>query len=128
MTDSSARIDLPTGHMPDFRSFKRHCWAFVDEHGSPIHPPPVVFSIVFEKGSREVKLMDQVIELCARNTQRVHEKIKVHREGDGSTHIDFADLEVLYSFMTALAAVAAFSDKVRKVAEFVMWTLGFRWI
>jgi hypothetical protein len=46
---------------------------------------------------------------------------------DGS-EFSFASLQALHAFLRSCAVLGADNDTARKVCEYIMWTLGFRWV
>jgi len=46
---------------------------------------------------------------------------------DGS-EFSFANLPALHAFLRSCAVLGAGNDTARKVCEYIMWTLGFRWV
>jgi len=121
---STNRRDVPAGQVPDYRSFVRHVWTFVNEDGSrPILKAPVMYEQVFvpEDG---ILVRDAIGFLRA-----FLDKHRLALFVDGASLIlQVYDLDALHALAMALSSRISLSDRHRAVAESLMWSLGFRWI
>jgi hypothetical protein len=60
-------------------------------------------------------------------TLSLPDRVETVEMEDGSK-FSFADLASLHTFLRACAAFGAIDETARRVCEYVMWTLGFRWV
>jgi hypothetical protein len=121
------------GTVPAYRSFVSHVWSYEDnECGRLIQGPPWVFSMLFDDPD-EVGVVFAVIEALVTDPSPVSpsriEIVTCLAENGGDAYsIQFADLQVLHMLLMALAARSSLDLVGRQVCEFLMWTLGFRWV
>lgn len=125
------RMDLAMGCVPDYRTFVRHVWSYEEPGvGSCITEPPWIYSCIFED-DKEAKVARRVIRQVVAREKIVNRRIQARRmaEGDDSMwEVRFRDLEALHLFLVHIAAVAVSDLDTRQIGEFLMWTLGFRWV
>lgn len=124
-----AFVDVPRPKVPPYQEFVRHCWHHrAPDTGAPvIDQPPWVYSALIET-SGEWALVERVIRrLVARGRVRVEVTVREQRM---MRQVCFADLEALHRFLTLLAQhyVSYGTPEAHAVSEFVLWTLGFRWV
>lgn len=121
---SPNRRDIPVGQVPDYRSFVRHVWTYVDEDGvRPITKPPVVYEQVF--GPEDGVIVRDVLDFL----RAFLDKHRLSLFVDGASLILQAyDLDALHALAMALSSRHTISEKHRAVAESLMWALGFRWV
>jgi len=137
---AAARFDVPMGIVPDYATFVRHVWRYADEDGArAVVPPPWVYTVLFED-AEEVGTVFAVIEAVATvQASCAHPMLDPKRIGvaarqseDGlsrdSYEVRFADLAALHVFLITLAAQSSIDHVARQAGEFLMWTLGFRWV
>lgn len=125
-TTDSARCDIPSGQVPPYKQFCRFVWRYRDENGeSAVGSPPWMYAIIFDN-IEEARIAAGIIELLVCGTPPLASRLAVALVDGDQTQISFADLEVLYVFVALLNADA--SERARQVAEFLLWTLGFRWV
>lgn len=133
MMKEARRHDLPTGDVPDYRTFVRHVWSYHDEvGGSALQAPPVMYRALFEPSDPDwleiVGFTEAVTE-----ANDLQERILVSEtecEGDVLYELRFVDLQALHAFCVSLGdwATEGDDDLPVRVGEFIMWTLGFRWV
>lgn len=129
---AQARIDIPSGHIPDYRTFVRHVWAYHDDAGKPVLSPPWMHTAHFSAGDEwcvaGAALADMIRydDQCGRK-RVVGERIVSRRKGS-RFEVKFADLEALHAFLLHLAGYAANDFHARQLGEFLVWTFGFRWV
>jgi len=130
-----ARIDIPTGHIPDYRTFVRHVWSYQDEDaGQSVFDPPWMYECHFKNDEE----WDTIMAVCDAmiRADTLHERPllvgdRIDLKGGSAMwqQIRFSDLEALHVFLLHLASFTAGDDPVaQQVGEFVLWTLGFRWV
>jgi hypothetical protein len=130
----SQRVDLQVGRVPDYRTFVRHLWSYSDPDGFSISEPPVVYRVVFDDEDHApvravAKQMATELEFGNRVEWR-----EAPEFADSSNiscwELRFLDLKALHTFCVLLGDRARMeSDDVAiRVGEFIMWTLGFRWV
>ncbi len=120
------RVDLPTGAVPEYREFLRRVWAWQDENGRPcIDAPPWMFSIVVHEDV-EVMLVSSILGTI-HQIPAYEGRFEVRVLDDGS-EFSFADLHALHAFLRGCASLGEVNETARRVCEYVMWTLGFRWV
>lgn len=120
-----ARIDVPIGCVPDYRTFVRHVWSYQDpEHGGCIAGPPWVYRCIFHADEAAVAEGNARAAIAHSAGCRIDvvELSRTDRE------IRFADLRALHTYLVSLAGIAAEDHVARTLGEFLMWTLGFRWV
>jgi len=139
---SEARFDVAIGTVPDYATFLRHVWGYRDEEGSPVVvPPPWVYAVLFEDAD-EVAIAFALIETIA-STQAgcgkpmvSPDRISISVSGGEDSlearvdvyEVRFADLQALHVFLLMLASQSGIDMTARQTGEFLMWTLGFRWV
>ena len=130
-----ARIDLPMGNVPDYRTFVRRVWEHRCEGVSPVSAPPYVFSVEFDFDFGPAPVFSTALELVSmlRAHHGVGERIEVrHSESGDRVHDEllFRDLEALHLFCCALARCGCQlkDPQVVDLGEYIMWTVGFRWV
>lgn len=120
------RYDVPTGAVPEYQEFLRRVWSWQDENGrSCVSGPPWMYTIVIHDMS-EVLLVSSILAMMERTAGFV-DRFKAVEVEDGS-QFSFADLASLHLFLRSCAAIGATNETARRVCEYVMWTLGFRWV
>lgn len=92
--------------------------------GPVISKPPWVYGCVIEDPN-EWALIERVLERPWARGRMVAEKV-----GSVARLVRFSSLEALHDFLRILCRRYALTgDSItRDVIEFVMWTLGFRWV
>jgi hypothetical protein len=125
---------MPIGMVPDYDTFVRHVWRYEDQ---VVSGPPWVYGVLFDDDD-EIHTVFGVVEslvqthgTCPRpmvDPSRVEVQTR-RATGKETTHeLRFADLEALHVFLLMLATQSNVSPIARQVGEFLMWTLGFRWV
>lgn len=123
----SHRLDIPVGHVPDYRTFCRFVWQYRDEEGGTvIHPPPWMYTMVIDDPS-DVSSVNAIVAAVCLDNPSAAERIGVDKM-DYGVRLSFANLGVLHASLSALARCGAESESMRSLAEFLLWTLGFRWV
>lgn len=135
--EASARFDVPVGSVPDYSTFRRHVWRYRDEDtGRVVSAPPWMYSVIFED-TEEAAIAFSLIELLVTpqgtsppmvEVQRVEVITRRGEDGAKAFEVCFADLQVLHLFLVMLASQSSVDAVSRRVGEFLMWTLGFRWV
>ena len=111
--------------VPDYREFVRHVWAYDDIVTGPvISGPPWVYGCVIEHPD-EWALIQRVLE-----RPWAAGRMSVEKAGIDARLVRFSSLEALHDFLRILSRRHKLTgDRITKdVVEFVMWTLGFRWV
>lgn len=131
VASGSAVRDVPLGAVPSYEDFVRHLWGFRDVDGAPaVGPPPELYRIILDDpGEWEVAE-------AAVNTAHLFLAFEPARlwawpdviDDETVLCVSFSDLEALHGFLKLVALRAGRSDAARTVGEFLMWTLGFRWV
>lgn len=128
---TARRLDLPTGEVPDYRTFVRHLWSYDDPNGTALAPPPVMYRILFEQHDPDWSTIRATAEtaVVALDLQERITWVRVD-EGQPVWELRFADLTALHIFCVLLGSRARSeeNDAAIRVGEFIMWTLGFRWV
>lgn len=120
------RHDVPTGAVPEYREFLRRVWSWKEEDGSScIDGPPWMYSIIVHDPV-EVMIVSAVLSTL-HQLSTFEDRFEVIVMEDGS-EFSFADLASLHAFLRACAALGATNETARRVCEYIMWTLGFRWV
>lgn len=120
------RIDLPSGAVPEYREFLRRVWTWKDEDGrSCLDAPPWMFSIVIHDDA-EITIVSSILGTI-HQLPEYSERFEIRVMDDGS-EFSFADLQALHAFLRGCASLGAVDETARHVCEYVMWTLGFRWV
>jgi len=126
LVNEPCRHDLPTGAIPEYREFLKRVWAWREEDGnSCVDSPPWMYSIIIHEPV-EVCLVSSLLGTL-HQLPAFEGRIEVRVMDDGS-EFSFADLYVLHAFLRACASLGAINETARRVCEYVMWTLGFRWV
>jgi len=137
----AARFDVAVGTVPDYATFVRHIWGYREEDGlRAIGEPPWMYSVLFEDVD-EVAIILTLIETvvaapgtCGKpmlDPSRIEIAIRKGATADlrpDVYEVRFADLQAVHVFMLMLAAQASVDAVARQAGEFLMWTLGFRWV
>lgn len=120
-----ARVDVPVGCIPDYRTFVRHVWSYEDpEYGRSISGPPWVYRCSFHADEAAVAEGNANAAIAHTDDGRI-EVVVLSRD---DREIRFADLKVLHMYLVSLAGIASEDHVARAMGEFLMWTLGFRWV
>lgn len=126
MNEQVPRRDVPSGEVPDYRTFCRFVWSYRDEQGGlAVGPPPWMYAVTFDTRA-EAEIAEQLLAFMVASLPSFEGRFQVDVTPDG-TQVAFADLEILHVFLRILAARGE-ADSSRSIAEFMLWTLGFRWI
>lgn len=113
--------------MPSYRRFVRTVWSWRDPHGrSCLDAPPWVFT-VFITEPIEIGVVSSMLQTLCRGVPEIAEKFEVLSLEDG-TEFSFADLESLHSFLSLLTTIGMRNETARRVVEYILWSLGFRWV
>jgi hypothetical protein len=125
------RMDLVTGCVPDYRTFVRHLWTYKEPGlGSCIAEPPWVYACVFES-TEESALAKEIVQSVIVSEKVASDRLEARRMFEGDEliwEIRFRDLEALHLFLVHMAATSIHDGSARQIGEFLMWTLGFRWV
>lgn len=135
----AARLDFPVGIVPDYATFVRHVWRYEDQEcGRVIGDPPWMYSVLFEDTDEAgvvFNVIQSIVEPGGASCSKPllgAERIEIVTSAlDGLTHVyevRFADLQALHVFLLMLGTQASIDPVARQVGEFLMWTLGFRWV
>lgn len=124
------RMDLMTGCVPDYRTFVRHVWTYEEPGaGGCIAEPPWVYACVFEDHDEAMLACAMVTSML--NAEKIdHGRVEARQlhDDDGVWEIRFGDLEALHLFLVHVAAASQYDAGGHQMGEFLMWTLGFRWV
>lgn len=124
---SVRRIDLPTGQVPAYRQFCRFVWSFREEDGSTaVGPPPHMYTLFAEDRKECLAVRAVVSALCLSDPEYIS-SVAVFEDERG-IKVSFLSLMSLHAFVVELARCGRTCDDMRKFAEFVLWTLGVRWV
>ena len=127
----NGRADVSTGIVPDYRTFVRHFWTYEEPGiGSCLAEPPWVYACIFEDDDEALlarAAVRSVLDCEGVKPSRVDTR-RVGTERGIAWEVRFADLEALHRFLAHVAAAAQFDPGARQLGEFLMWTLGFRWV
>ncbi len=122
----ACRHDVPTGAIPEYSEFLRRVWTWQDEKGSScVDGPPWMYSIIIHDPV-EVMIVSSLLGTI-HLTSEFKDRFEILAMEDGS-EFSFADLAALHTFLRACAALGSTNETARRVCEYVMWTLGFRWV
>ena len=125
------RMDLQTGYVPDYRTFVRHVWNYEEPGvGSCVADPPWIYSCVFEDNNESV-LAHSAVKSVIENEKVAPHRLEARQIFEAEKlvwEIRFRDLEALHMFLVHMAATAIHDAGACQVGEFLMWTLGFRWV
>jgi hypothetical protein len=120
------RYDIPTGVVPEYREFVRWAWSWRDEAGRPaLEAPPWMYSLIACEPA-EVTIISSLLGTL-HQLSPFSECFEVIVLEDGS-EFSFANLAALHAFLRSCAALGASNETARRVCEYIMWTLGFRWV
>ena len=123
--NASARLDVPAGEVPDYRTFVRFVWSYIDDNGErAVGSPPWMYAVTLDDPG-EARLVTDLVARMILLIAPMEGRVQLSNAPSG-TQLAFADLEVLHAFLRLLAAMPG--DLARHVAEWMLWTLGFRWI
>ena len=125
MNTASQLTDVPAGNVPEYTDFKRHIW----KHGSEaVKPPPWVYSVVIQDAMEYDACADALgcaVTLLGGSRFRVRDDI----EDNYVVHeVFFADIEALHAFMQCVAIASRVDVRMRHLGDFIMYTLGYRWV
>lgn len=125
VVQDAERLDLSVGQVPPYPAFVRHVWAFWDPEGFSVSAPPVVYRAIFEKADYR-----RVRALVSEMQEGFGDRIGWHDLSDGARELRFSDLEALHMFCCLVGMKARVNDdeSTALIGEFIMWTLGFRWV
>lgn len=113
--------------MPDYRTFCRFVWQYRDEEGGTVvHPPPWMYSMIIEDPC-DVSSINAIVAAVCLDSPEAADFIDVSKNEHG-VRLSFANLSVLHAALTTLARCGAESEGMKSLAEFLLWTLGFRWV
>lgn len=122
-----ALIDVPAGAVPGYADFKRHVWKYA---GTNVDAPPWMYSVILQD-AMEYDACYQAV-LCAMRVAsieggrfRIREDVE---EGFIVYEVMFADLEALHAFLQCVAVASSVDTRMRQMGDFIMYTLGYRWV
>jgi hypothetical protein len=125
---TAERIDVPTGCVPSYRDFVRHLWRYQDERlGASLSAPPCMFRCIIESGGGELDLVQDLRAEVVVGYDLSPDCIKIELGADVHA-VSFANLEALHLFVVHLAGMARYGTLARAFGDFMMWSLGFRWV
>jgi hypothetical protein len=120
------RNDIPTGAVPEYREFLRRVWSWQEEGGGAcVDGPPWMYTIMIQDPV-EVSLVSSLLGTLHQLDQ-LDDRFEIIVMEDGS-EFSFANLAALHVFLRSCAALGACNETARRVCEYIMWTLGFRWV
>lgn len=126
------RLDLTTGKVPDYRTFVRHLWAYRDDEGFQISAPPVMYRALFEDADPDWRIIESVAAYVVGCGVGEELRWEMIRSEDLTLlwELRFYSLRALHTFCVVLGDRARVQedDVSIRVGEFIMWTLGFRWV
>lgn len=126
------RLDLSVGAVPDYRTFVRHLWGYRAVHGFQISPPPVMYCAVFDDVDHADSDWEAIRSLVQSLTEEfdLHDYIEWENTGLKTWELRFGSLKALHVFCVSLGDRARIQEDEAaiRVGEFIMWTLGFRWV
>lgn len=122
--DIACRNDVPSGVVPEYKEFLRRVWAWQEED-AVLDAPPWMYSVIIEDPdeARVVSLLVGLLYQIDGLGDRF-ENIVV----ENGSEFSFADLEALHMFLRSCASCGATDETARRICEYIMWTLGFRWV
>jgi hypothetical protein len=123
---SISLMDVPRGKVPDYRTFVRHAWAYSGDEGRVLSPPPWIYCCIFEN-DKEWPTVRRVARTLIGEGRVSYAKVESVEAALVAYELRFSDLAALHRFLVDLA-VSSENEIARQVAEFMMWTLGFRWV
>ena len=125
------RCDIPTGAVPVYREFLRRVWEWREKSGEKcVDGPPWMYSILIHdpiEATTVSSLLGILHQISVPEDFNLRDRFEIIVMEDGS-EFSFADLAILHEFLRACAGLGATSETARKVCEYIMWTLGFRWV
>jgi hypothetical protein len=119
------RHDIPTGAVPEYREFLRRVWRWQEEGGTCLDAPPWMYTIMIHDPV-EISLVSSLLGTLHQLDQ-FDGRFEIIVMDDGS-EFSFANLAALHVFLRSCAALGACNETARRVCEYIMWTLGFRWV
>lgn len=124
------RVDVPTGSVPTYAEFVRHLWSYADPAlGGCLKPPPVMYRCVIEDIGEELDLVRQVRQEVIIGYELQPESIAIVRDGSTVAYgLSFVNVEALHLFVVHLAGMARYRKAAKAFGDFMMWSLGFRWV
>ena len=123
---AACRRDVPAGAVPEYRVFLRHVWSWHEEDGSAcVDGPPWMYSIMI-RDAVETTMVSSILGML-HQMPYFSGRFEVVATENGS-EFSFADLASLHAFLRSCAALGATNETARRVCEYIMWTLGFRWV
>lgn len=123
---SALRYDVPSCTVPEYRDFLRHVWSWHEEDGSTcVAGTPWMYSILI-RDAVETTLVSSILGALHQMPQ-FDGKFQILATEEGSD-FSFADLASLHAFLRSCAALGKTNETARRVCEYIMWTLGFRWV
>lgn len=125
------RLDLQVGKVPDYRTFVRHVWAYEDDQGFRIGEPPVMYRAIFEDSDPDWKTILRIAEYAmACGSGHAIKLVPLQLDETRAWELQFESLRALHVFCVLLGDRARVQgdDVAIRVGEFIMWTLGFRWV
>lgn len=133
MKEMTPRLDLQVGNVPDYRTFVRRLWTYRDADGFQVCPPPVMYRAIFQQEDPDLKTIERIAEYassCGVGRAIRWELIVTRGELMGAWELQFYSLRALHTFCVVLGDRARVQgdDVAIRVGEFIMWTLGFRWV
>jgi len=121
------RLDVPVGQVPSYRQFCRLVWTFREEDGSSaLASPPWMYTIFAESYREQTAIQAIVAALCLANPEFV--SFIEAEDTEQGLRLSFANLSALHAFVVEMARCGKGCDEMRRLAEFVLWTLGVRWV
>lgn len=116
-------VEVPRFELPRYGHFVRHVWQYRDDRGeSVVFPPPAMFTL-YHDDEGELAVLKEIYDLLM--------SLKPEWSGriSGAGYLAFADLQVLYGYLSLLCRAARTGDvRAQQLGEYVMWVLGFRWV
>lgn len=123
------RVDIPAGAVPTYSDFVRHLWSYESPEGFSIGAPPTVYEAVFEREDADGIVVRRIAEVMGLSWEEISCS---DPRPDGSWDLQFASIAALHAFVVKLARMSYWGtddhEAARRVAEFLMWTLGYRWV
>lgn len=120
------RHDVPTGAVPDYRQFVRWVWSWKEEDGSTAVDGPPWMHTMHIQDPVDVMIVSSIIGALSQLPQ-FQDSFEIIAMEDGS-EFSFANLQALHAFLRSCATLGMGNDTARRVCEYIMWTLGFRWV
>lgn len=122
-----ALTDVPSGDVPEYRDFKRHVWRCA---GDSLNEPPWIYSVILQDAMEydacyQAVTCSMKVASVAGSRFRIREDVE---EGFIVYEVMFADLEALHAFLQCVAVASRVDVRMRQLGEFIMYTLGYRWV